>query len=566
MGDVHKETADLLPENLEAAEAHHWPIIRAYADRIGLVELINACIDSQMEIDPGTLVLGMVLDTLSGRSPLYHLQRFFEGQDTELLLGKAVDPKVFNDDNAGRVMDKLFQYGTAQLFTKVALKAFEAFSPSSRFVHFDTTSVSVFGDYLNSEDSPLHLTHGHSKDNRPDLKQFIFSMFCIGGNVPIFGKTENGNASDKVLNNQVLSAISNHMKLFKVDPGTFIYVADSAVVTSDNLNLLDDGIFFITRLPATYGECDRVIHQTFEEDTFKEIGSLSQAKPTKSRPVANYKLSDSDVTLYDKRYRAVVVHSSSHDKRRQKRLQKEVAQSLGKMKTLLKAHKKETWFCRKDAEQALEKLKKHQTAFHDLRLTILEVPIYQRGRLKKGSVRAIKEMRYAIDAEIIEKHDAIDQKKEELGCFVLLTNVPREAEEKGLTATEVLRAYKEQHGIEKNFGFLKDDAIVNALFLKTPERIEALGLILLIALLIWRLMESEMRRHLAETGQQLHGWDNKPTSRPTSYMVTIKFKGTVIIKIGPKRYLSRMFSENQLDFLEALGLSPRIFTQNARDG
>ena len=39
----------------------------------------------------------------------------------------------------------------------------------------------------------------------------------------------------------------------------------------------------------------------------------------------------------------------------------------------------------------------------------------------------------------------------------------------------------EQYGIENNFSFLKDDQIVNAIFLKRPERIEALGLILLIA-------------------------------------------------------------------------------------
>jgi transposase len=52
-------------------------------------------------------------------------------------------------------------------------------------------------------------------------------------------------------------------------------------------------------------------------------------------------------------------------------------------------------------------------------------------------------------------------------------------------ARDVLRAYKEQHGIEQNFAFLKDPLIVNSLFLKKPERIEALGLVLLWALLIW---------------------------------------------------------------------------------
>ncbi len=81
------------------------------------------------------------------------------------------------------------------------------------------------------------------------------------------------------------------------------------------------------------------------------------------------------------------------------------------------------------------------------------------------------------------------------GCFVLLSNVPSEGEQ-GYSAEAILRTYKDQHAIERNFGFLKDDQIVNALFLKRPERIEALGLILLISLLIWRLIEHAMRADL----------------------------------------------------------------------
>ena len=61
-------------------------------------------------------------------------------------------------------------------------------------------------------------------------------------------------------------------------------------------------------------------------------------------------------------------------------------------------------------------------------------------------------MRYVIDAEILENDKAITEKKAELGCFVMLTNVQPEGEE-GLSAKEVLQAYKEQHGIEKTLGF-----------------------------------------------------------------------------------------------------------------
>jgi len=49
-------------------------------------------VGSQMEISPGLTVLAMVLDTLSGRNPLYRLKEFFDEKDSELLLGTEVDP------------------------------------------------------------------------------------------------------------------------------------------------------------------------------------------------------------------------------------------------------------------------------------------------------------------------------------------------------------------------------------------------------------------------------------------------------------------------------------------
>ena len=66
-----------------------------------------------------------------------------------------------------------------------------------------------------------------------------------------------------------------------------------------------------------------------------------------------------------------------------------------------------------------------------------------------------------------------------------------------------LKAYKDQYGIEQDFGFLKDPVIVNSIFLKKPERIEVLGLILLTSLLIRRLMERSMRQYVQQTGEKL---------------------------------------------------------------
>ena len=72
----------LVLPTIEAYQVQHLPIVKAYADKIGVVEVINQLVPTEMGIDPGTIVLGMILDTLSGRSPLYRLEEFLAHQDT----------------------------------------------------------------------------------------------------------------------------------------------------------------------------------------------------------------------------------------------------------------------------------------------------------------------------------------------------------------------------------------------------------------------------------------------------------------------------------------------------
>ena len=66
---------------ISAGQVNHLPIVAHYARRLGLVEIVNGLVRTQMEVEPGLIVLGLVLDTLSGRSPLYHLQTAFEDCD-----------------------------------------------------------------------------------------------------------------------------------------------------------------------------------------------------------------------------------------------------------------------------------------------------------------------------------------------------------------------------------------------------------------------------------------------------------------------------------------------------
>ncbi|WPL15907.1 hypothetical protein Thiowin_00836 [Thiorhodovibrio winogradskyi] len=77
---------------------------------------------------------------------------------------------------------------------------------------------------------------------------------------------------------------------------------------------------------------------------------------------------------------------------------------------------------------------------------------------------------------------------------------------------------------------------------------EALGLILLISLLIWHLMEYVMRPELAATETTVPGWDNKPTARPSAYMLTWKFRGAMVICMGQTRLLHQPFPPTQQAF------------------
>jgi hypothetical protein len=58
------------PPPIAVYPVHHLPIIKAYADQLGLVSRINHYGPPAMELDAGTVVLGLVLETLRGRSPL----------------------------------------------------------------------------------------------------------------------------------------------------------------------------------------------------------------------------------------------------------------------------------------------------------------------------------------------------------------------------------------------------------------------------------------------------------------------------------------------------------------
>ena len=537
----------------------HLPVAAAYCRRLGLVELVDQMVPTHMALRPGLVVQTMVLDTLSGRTPLYRVERFLAGQDVELLLGESVPAHAFNDTNLARSLDAMFAAGTSKIVTELGIRATSAFRLDTTVPSYDTTSTSVWGDYraceLEQPPPGPRVTHGHSKDHLPELKQFMTELLCVDRGVPIFGRALDGNSSDKTSNNQILSRIGSIMARHGQGPGAFVYVADAAMVTEKNLNAIGANRF-VSRLPAIYSECGRAIAAAVEAGVWIDIGPLAENTAGSARPSAEYRAFETSVVLYGKTYRAVVVHSSSHDKRRQKKLDKAIAESAKSVKTALGGLQK-VYFCEADARTASARVEKLSDKLHTVTAAVRPVKVRRRGRPPANGLAPMN-TRYELSWELAEDTAGVARERSLAGCFVLLSNLPTEGEG-ALDAARLLRTYKGQYGVESDFAFLKDPLVVNDLFLKTPSRIDALGMVLIITLMVWRLMERTMRAHVENVKTTLPGWDHRDTTKPTAFMMTTVMTGIMVAVIDGQRFMLRGPGPTQLAFLEALGLGPPAF-------
>jgi len=549
-------------EPIRACDVRFLPIVSAYARTLGVVEEVDRLCGSKRGVSDGHIVLALVLDALSGRSPLFRLPEAFAKLDTELLLGEGISPEKLNDDAVGRALDRIFEVGTSKVLSAVAMRAVKLFDLDTTHVHHDTTSRSVYGDYdlygEESLDQPFVITFGFSKAHRPDLKQLVHSLLCVDAGIPIYSTCENGNESDKVVNRNLIPTMVERMAELGQD--NFLYVADSALITPDNLALMDDwksGFRFVSRLPASYKECGKAIAKAVRQDSWHDLGTLSEEPSTPKRKPAHYHGFETMVDLYGVWYRALVVHSDAYDERRLKKLERILEQDKAEVERIASEQEKIEYACLPDAQAAVLRLPKGR--FHELVGRVEQKPIYTTGRPKADGTRKIQRTTYRLKITLQLREQAVARARKEAGCFVLITNEPEEAVG-GLGSKELLRAYQDQHSVEQNFGFLKDPVIVNALFLKSPRRIEALGLILVLALMVWRLMERTMRISLKESNSKVVGWNNRQTSRPTSFMMTTKFVSAIVIRTAERRFLAEPLDQIQERYLQILGLSEAVFT------
>src|SRR5215831_10819727 len=267
-------------EQVRVERLDHLGLLASVIKDLGLIAMIDRRLvpDEQAVITPGEAIAGMILNGLGfAHRPLSLTPQFFANKPLDLLFRDGIEAEMFNRFKLGRTLDEASAYGCHLLFEALALAVCTHEGIDLRFNHLDTTSFCLTGEYLPDRDEPaICITHGYSKDHRPDLKQAVLElMVSQDGGVPFVSKSWDGNTSDTQVFQQRAETL---IRAFKDTPTPRYLVADAKLYCEDNaVHLAKLG--FITRIPATLKLVSQVIGQALQWDTWQTFDDHTRYQP-----------------------------------------------------------------------------------------------------------------------------------------------------------------------------------------------------------------------------------------------------------------------------------------------
>lgn len=502
---------------LSVKNLDHLGIVAGIIDEIGIVEYINQLlgIHPKETVSAGVIVKAMILNGLGFVSaPLYLFEKFFTGIATEHLLGAGIKPEHLNDDRLGKVMDKLFAAGVSETFLGIALQGTQRFGVERNSAHIDSTSFHVHGDYLQEErtetDEPkvIEITYGYSRDHRPDLKQFVMNLVTTGdGDIPLWMEMASGNQSDKA---KFVGVLQEFQKQWSFDG---LCVADAALYSEENLRAMT-GVKWLTRVPLTIKEAQTLAASDVE---------------FKNSQLSGYRIAESSSQYAGINQRWLMIESAERKKADLKKIHKQLENTKKKAEQQLHTLSREEFACEADALVAAQKLSK-KLALHNLsEIKVLEKSHYENSGRPSAKNKPIG-ISYYVTACIITDEIELSVQQQRAGRFILATNVLDINE---LSADDALREYKGQQGTERGFRFLKDPMFFAAsVFLKTPQRIAVLGMLMALCLLVYNLAQRQLRKSLEQQGETIPNQLGKPTATPTLRWVFQCFMAIHLVTIN----------------------------------
>ena len=531
MEKIHQFTS----QDFTSRQIGHLGLVAGMIDKLGISAVIDEALPKTRNhiLPHSDVVKAMLLNGLGfNERRLYFFSRFFTNLSTEQLFGPGVTPEHLNDDVLLRTLDRIYDYGTTDLFNRIVMEVMKNFQFGTHLLHADTTSFSVHGDYDNEEEDTrtIQITYGHNKDLRWDLKQFVLSMVTNQHGIPLFTQPYSGNESDKKILLETIQKVKQNLNL----EDKAYYVADSAFYTGPNLQQLGQHTFWISHPPATIDEVKALLVADLPMVPGEEEG---------------YSFHERLVNYAGIEQKWVLVHSEKRKAASEKKYLKNLDKRIEKARKSLKKLRAKEFACEPDAQMAA------RLWFYDYpylctdNIRILSRLKKKNGRKGRPGKDDSVETVYSVDSPIEIIPEVIAQEKSRLGRFILATN------DLELDADSILKYYKGQQSVERGFRFLKDKSFrVSEVFLKKESRIEALSMIMVLCLFVYAVAEWYLRSRLKESGTMVKNQLKKPIQNPTMKWIFTLFMRPAEVTVTLNSHIQRFIVNLDEDITQILNL------------
>jgi transposase len=498
----------------ETQRIDHLGIVTGISREIGLVEMIDEKVgQTGRKVSCGEGVLAMVQNALgfSGRA-LYLMPDYLRNKPVDMLIRPELMPDDFNDDSLGRCLDDLYACGVTEVFARVASNALRVYGIEHKFVHLDSSSFHLHGQYdVDAPDEEMvSITHGYSRDHRPDLKQVVAQIITSNkSNLPVWLEVLSGNSSDKESFSESVKAYCEHLAGGKRP----YFVMDSAGYSENSLKAIQN-MLWLMRVPETLSEAKRLVKE-IAQDQMVELAPGYFGKEVKSE-------------YGEVAQRWLVVFSQAACERELKTLEKAQAREQEAVEKQWRKVCQAVFNCQEDAEAACKQFNQ-RWKYH--RATEQVAPIIQYAHSGRPAAGAQPDVvGYTLRGSVELYEAGVEEAKRSLGKFIVATN---ELEVQNLSAAAMLENYTAQGvSVERGFRFLKDPMFfAHSLFLKNPARIMALIMIMGLALLIFALGERQLRQALKQNNETIPDQKGKPTQTPTLRWVFQIFEGLDVLSV-----------------------------------
>jgi transposase len=522
----------------------HLPLVLGVLRRLELAAVIDRLIPPHPAhvVSCGRGVEALVLAILDGHHALYKVGKWLEERGMVALLQPALTRASLNDYRLGHILDTLFAANLNTVFNAVALKALEVYAIPTPWLHQDTTTIALYGAYEDDPQTPgaPRPAYGHSKDGRDDLKQVLLSLGVSGdGGIPLRLGMRDGNHSDSV---EIPMAIEESLALGL--KGVRGIVADSKAYSRRTLGLcLEHGLGLVTLVPRTCAVRQALEAWGRQQPTLPLV--LEKPGRTKDGETRRWhgqsvlrqvEVEYNDGRVAQEAVRFVVIHSSQLAQQQTQTY----AVAQGKEAEAVADHVQRVqarWFaCLPDAEAAVAEYEGRGQSrrgrrprpwrYHAVRYRLVadtrRTRRAQRGRPAKTAPPPT-ESGYRLVVEV----EALANPGEDNGWTVLATTMSPE----GCTDAEILQAYQEQHTtVEPGFRWIKNPAAISPVWLEKPERIAALAMLTVVGLLVYSIIQRQVRLYLHTHDQQVPG-NKGETATPTATVVLSLFAPVAVVQV-----------------------------------